>query len=78
MADELARSDEAVPPVAEQVHLPGPSYLPVFTAFGITLAVAGILISPVVVAIGALIFLVAVIRWVREAREELSELPLEH
>jgi hypothetical protein len=28
--------------------------------------------------IGILIFLVAVIRWIRQTREEMAELPLEH
>jgi hypothetical protein len=71
------QSDE-VPPPTEEVHLPGPSYLPVWTAFGLTVALVGILLSWVIAAVGALIALFSIVRWVREARQEISDLPLEH
>lgn len=70
--------DEEIPPPTEEVHLPDPSYLPVWTAFGITVALVGILLSWVLCGIGVVIALVAIVRWVREARQELSDLPLEH
>jgi membrane protein implicated in regulation of membrane protease activity len=69
---------EPAPPPGEAIHLPGPSYLPVLTAFGISLALVGVVISFVLTAIGAVIAIVAIVRWVRETREEMSELPLEH
>jgi hypothetical protein len=72
------QSDEEIPPPTEEVHLPDPSYLPVWTAFGITIALVGILLSWVVCGIGVVIALVAIVRWIREAREEISDLPLEH
>ncbi len=78
MTEEVAPRDEVVPPPGEQVHLPGPSFLPVFVAFGLTLALAGIIVSWFIFAIGLLFFLVPAIRWVREARQEMAELPLEH
>ena len=78
MAEEVAPRDESVPPAGEQVHLPGPSFLPVFVAFGLTLALAGVILSWFVFAIGMLVFLVPTIRWVRDARQEMAELPLEH
>ena len=34
--------DPETPPVGEEVHLPGPSLLPLLTAVGITLALVGI------------------------------------
>jgi hypothetical protein len=34
--------DPEVPPVGEEIHLPGPSILPVLTAVGITLTLVGI------------------------------------
>lgn len=70
------RDEEVVPPVGEQIHLPGPSYLPALVAFGLTLALIGVIISPIVLVIGFLLFLVAAVRWVREAREEMADLPL--
>jgi type IV secretory pathway TrbD component len=68
----------SVPAVGEQVHLPGPSYLPVVVAFGVTLALVGLVIAPIVAGVGVVITLVAVVRWVREARAEMADLPLEH
>jgi hypothetical protein len=66
------------PPPSEDIHLPAPSYLPIVTAFGIATAVVGIVLSWVVFALGALVLLVALVVWVRKAREEMAELPLEH
>ena len=71
------QEQEPAPPPGEAIHLPGPSYLPVLTAFGISLALVGVVISFVITAIGALIAIVAIVRWVRETREDMSELPLE-
>jgi hypothetical protein len=67
-----------VPPPGESVHLPGPSYLPVIVASGVTLILAGVVVLWVLSVAGVLITLFAVIRWVRETREEIGELPLEH
>src|SRR5688572_14554253 len=42
MAEELPpASGDPVPPPGEQVHLPGATYLPAWTAFGITIALVG-------------------------------------
>ena len=78
MAEGVKRPQEPAPPPGEAVHLPGPSYLPVIVAFGVTLAVTGVVFSLFITAAGLLITLVAVIRGVRETREDISELPLEH
>ena len=78
MADEVRVHEGEAEPAGEAVHLPGPSYLPVLTAFGITIAVVGVVISWALVGIGVVIALVAIVRWVRETRDEMSELPLEH
>ncbi|MBA3264316.1 MAG: hypothetical protein H0T69_17985 [Thermoleophilaceae bacterium] len=79
MADEAVHTDGSpAPPPGEPVHLPGPSYLPVVTALGLTLAVIGIVLSWVVTGIGLVITVVAIRRWVRDTRADISELPLEH
>ncbi len=69
---------QAPPPPAEHVHLPEPSYLPVTVAFGVTLALVGLVVMWVLLVIGVVIFAVAVLRWVRETREDIAELPIEH
>ena len=75
---ERIESDGAIPGPSEVVHLPGPSYLPVVVALGLTIALVGILQGWVIVAIGVIITLVGIVRWIRQTREEMSELPLEH
>lgn len=83
MADEPREGNggvrrAVVPSASEQLHLPGPSYLPVIVAFGVTIALVGVIISYILVAAGLIITAVAIVRWVRETREEIAELPLEH
>jgi hypothetical protein len=78
VADRLESPDPQVPPPAELIHMPEPSYLPVVLTLGITIALVGILMNIVVVAVGVVIFLVALVRWVSQARAEMAELPLEH
>jgi ABC-type lipoprotein release transport system permease subunit len=72
------QADGELPPPSEEVHLPEPSYLPVFLAFGITIALVGVLLSWVICGIGVAILLVTLFKWIRSARQELSDLPLEH
>jgi hypothetical protein len=66
------------PPAGESIHLPGPSYLPIVTAVGLTIVVVGVVQSWLIVAFGVIVTLVAVLRWIRETREDIGELPLEH
>lgn len=76
--DRAAPPASAVPPVGEEIHLPGPSVIPVVNAVGITLAVLGIVLSWMLTAAGLLIFLLSTVRWIRDTRRDISELPLEH
>jgi hypothetical protein len=78
MAEEVRVSGQAAEPAGEAVHLPGPSYLPVLTAAGTSIAVIGVVIWWVLVVIGALVAAVAIWRWIGQTREEVAELPLEH
>jgi hypothetical protein len=78
MAEEVHVSDPSADEPGELVHLPGPTYIPVATAFGLTIAIVGVVLSWIIVAIGVLIALVAIVRWIGETRSEISELPLEH
>jgi Flp pilus assembly protein TadB len=74
---EVQHDPELAPP-AELVHMPEPSYLPAVLALGITIALLGILTGLPVLIIGLIIVVVVLVRWVRQARTEMSELPLEH
>jgi hypothetical protein len=77
MAEELEHDPTLAPP-AEAIHMPEPSYLPVSLALGITFSLVGILTWWWMIAIGVVIVLSVLVLWIRSAREELNELPLEH
>ena len=77
MAEEISR-DGQVPPAGEAIHLPGPSYLPVIVAFGTTIALVGLVLNWVMFGIGVAITVVAIVRWARETREDIADLPIEH
>jgi Flp pilus assembly protein TadB len=77
MAEELEHDPNVAPP-AEAIHLPEPSYLPPVLAFGIALALIGILTWFAVTVIGLIIVVVVLVRWIRSARAEMAELPLDH
>jgi hypothetical protein len=66
------------PPVGEEIHMPEPSLVPVLNAIGISLAIVGLTLSLFVTAVGLVLFLVTLVRWIRDARHELAELPAEH
>jgi hypothetical protein len=70
--------EEVIPPASEEVHLPGPTYLPVALALGLALAISGIVLSRILVAVGLVIALICTYLWVRDTRRDISELPLEH
>jgi len=67
-----------VPQAGETIHMPEPSYVPVIVAFGLTIALVGVVLSWFVFALGFAITLVAVVRWVRDTRRDISGLPLSH
>ena len=72
--------DEIVdaPPVGEQIHMPAASILPILNAASLAIAIVGITISIVMVAVGLLVFAATAIAWIRDARREFAELPLDH
>jgi hypothetical protein len=69
--------DPEVPPTGEEVHLPGPSALPLLTTVGITLALIGVTTSIVLVILGGLLTVYCVIRWIRDTRHDIDELPVD-
>jgi len=78
MADEVRVAEDEADEAGEAIHLPGPSYQPVVLAFGITLAITGVVIFPAMSVIGLVIVLVVLYMWIRDTRRETRELPLEH
>lgn len=70
--------EQSAPPTGEEIHLPGPSIIPVAMAIGITLIVIGTTIDFLWSIIGGLIFIVTLVMWIRDTNREVSELPEEH
>jgi hypothetical protein len=69
--------DPDVPPTGEEIHLPGPSMDPLLLTVGITMALLGVTTSIWLVIAGVLLSLVITVRWIRGARDDIDELPLE-
>ena len=75
----MSESDHLpAPPVGESIHMPAPSALPLINAAALAFAIVCITVSWILVAVGALVFLVTAIRWIGDTRREIAELPLEH
>ena len=68
----------SVAPVGEEVHMPAPSALPLINAAALALAIVSITLSWYLVGFGLIIFLATAIRWIRDVRRDIDELPLDH
>ena len=68
--------DEA-PPAGEEIHLPGASILPALLAVGIALTLVGLTTFIELTAIGGVLSVVCVVRWIKDTRREVDELPLD-
>jgi hypothetical protein len=67
-----------VPPVGEEVHMPAPSALPLINAAALALAIVSITLTWWLVGFGLIVFLATAIRWIRDVRRDINELPLDH
>jgi hypothetical protein len=70
--------DSQVPPAGEEIHLPGPTILPLITAAAITVALVGVTTTWLLTIAGGIVAIVCVLRWIGHTRHEISELPLDH
>jgi hypothetical protein len=66
------------PPAGEEVHLPGPSILPILTAASITFIVIGLTTFFELTIIGVIGTVVCIFRWVSDTSRDVSALPEEH
>lgn len=73
-----AEHSTPAPPAGEEIHLPGPTILPLVTAIAITLIVIGTTINWMISIIGLVILVLATIRWVKDTRRDVAALPDEH
>jgi hypothetical protein len=70
--------DYDTPPVGEEIHLPGPSILPLLSAVSITLIVVGTTVTWALSIVGVIVFVVTTVIWIRDTRRDIDELPEEH
>jgi len=73
----VSELDPEPPPAGEEIHLPGPSVLPALTALGITLTLIGLTTFIELTFIGAVMTIWCVVRWIKDTRREVDELPLD-
>jgi hypothetical protein len=71
-------NDPDLPPVGEEIHLPGGSIQPLLLTLGIMTALIGVTISIVLVIAGGILTLWTLARWIADTRRDIAELPLHH
>jgi hypothetical protein len=73
----MSSIDPEVPPTGEEIHLPVASVDPILLTVGITIALLGVTTSLFIVAAGVLLSVWVTVRWIRQARDDIDELPLD-
>ena len=73
----MARHRQGGNGAREQIHLPGNTLVPFYTALGITIALLGLILSWPFVAVGGAITAVSVYLWIKDAAEDYRRLPRE-
>jgi Flp pilus assembly protein TadB len=66
------------PPAGEEIHLPGPTILPLVTAIAITMIVIGTTLGWWISIVGLVILVIALVRWIRDTRRDIAALPEQH
>jgi Flp pilus assembly protein TadB len=70
--------EQEAPPAGEEIHLPGPTLIPLLTAVAITLIVIGSTINVIFSIIGGVALIYLVVRWIRDTRRDIGTLPEQH
>lgn len=74
----MSEIDKQLPPVGEEIHLPGGSIQPLLLTIGITIALIGVTFSIVLVILGGVLTVWTLARWIADARREMAALPAHH
>ena len=76
----MSASDDykAAPPAGEEVHMPAPSVLPLINAAALAVAIVSLTISWWLVGAALIVFIATSVRWIRDVRRDIAELPLDH
>jgi hypothetical protein len=76
MSDQVDLTN--LPPVGEEVHMPESSVLPLINAAALAAAIVSITVSWWLVGGALIVFLGTTIRWIRDVRRDIANLPLDH
>jgi tetrahydromethanopterin S-methyltransferase subunit C len=74
----VSSDDPQIPPVGEEIHVPGSSIQPLLLAIGLTFALIGVTISWILTILGGLLALAVIVRWIADTRRDVAELPAKH
>ena len=74
----MSAPENTAPPVGEEIHLPGPSVLPVLIAVAMILLLLGLTGKWYLSVAGVVLLLVCSVRWIRNTRRDIRDLPVEH
>ena len=70
--------NDETPPAGEEIHLPGPSLLPLLAAVGVTCMVVGTTLGWWLSIIGVILLVATVTVWIRDTRRDIEDLPEDH
>jgi hypothetical protein len=70
--------DPEIPPVGEEIHLPGGSIQPLLLTIGITMALLGVTLGLPLLIAGLILTVWVIVRWIADTRRDIAELPLHH
>ncbi|WCB95550.1 hypothetical protein DSM104299_04299 [Baekduia alba] len=70
--------DPDIPPVGEEIHLPGGSIQPLLLTIGITAALVGVTTTWWLTGAGGVLAVWVILRWIADTRRDIAELPLHH
>jgi hypothetical protein len=66
------------PPAGEEIHMPPPSVLPLINAAALAVAIISLTISWWLVGAALIVFIATAVRWIRDVRRDIADLPLDH
>ncbi len=74
----MSTNGDPTPPAGEELHMPGPSLLPLLVAAALTLLLLGLTTSIFVVAAAVILLVSFIVRWIRDSVHEHRSLPAHH
>lgn len=74
----MSPAERPLPPVGEEIHIPGPSLDPLLLTVGITMALLGLTVNTLLLIAGGILTVAVLIHWIIDARKEFYELPVDH